>query len=1002
MIAEFSHLLDKMDETIVPVGTDGLKTQLKNTLHFRMPRSGAVTAEWMDGDELRVEVGPMVDGLAEGEAYMRTSSWLHRLLPRRLNTWVEILQKDSLPRCLAGLTVLAGLDIENFLISGDDRGPCSICHDHACKQMTAFMFHIKLAAGVILISFEGWSKEELPRAVQPKCVPPGKTKCICITQCEIRKNTAVVEAMRVLTDVLWNEATSDVISVGFSAKKEERKQVNEVLSVLGIPPVGIRVVEASLFDEESVANAQFTKYVDNETDGEPLSRLNCQVAWLHDGKSWPGECWANPSIQHGFSLDRINKQERQHILYYVYNLVDEVGPLHLVWAGIIKFIVGSPLLLLGGHDQFIAELTDILLEVMARATTIDGDFFRARGILPTTVKEVFEKAASINGLPYRERNAKYKEGAYRLFNIDGSEFSFRPGLWFGSGLTNKREGPASQPLIAIGKKHKSKGFQLNDNQVALDIGGSGIKHIMDKDMANSMAGYEEGGGRGSIIPVQASRRDVDVPVRRDRSRSQEGPSRKKHAAEPERAEPQEDDGSQDNQILKEIIEDFPEIAHIVDMAAKMGNISKDNFSTLMVELQSRLKHVAGNKHVDVRVHDVKKSTFANNQPAEDQKKDQKRIDELEKSTKKRAEEITAIHNLQEKEKNELKALRSKYEVFTETETGKRKRVRESKVEDHKTRLSNACDAATMFVSFAKSKLVGSPDAILATVAVQNTLERQSGSASSEPVPRVLDGYNNMQAYDTVRSEVAMTSYVGDKIRTSRSFQEAVKKFETDKKKVGSGSLSGLGQSLKELEKVDSLGPASWLGTQIIMTFFRKMKKLRQRCHDEEVPKILSDEEIATAEKPGAMKAKNFETRARILVDDLVMAFDDATIAVTGRGLLETHLWYFDADFQEYYNKLLDEGIEVLKANGAAKDNDDGRSKFEAIVTSRQRPPLSDTDIARINSCFTAINSKVVVEEEYFEEDDSDMEDDREMPGRVVVEEDDDRRSRKAAHLDNYD
>ena len=985
MVAEFSHMLDVMDESIVPVGTDGLKHQLRDTIHFRMPREGAVTAEWMDGEELRLEVGPMVEGLEQGEAYLKTSSWLHSFLPRRLNKWVKNLQKDSLPTCLSGLANLAGLDVESFLITGDDRGPCSICHNERCsKQMTAFMFHVKLASGVILISFEGWSKEELPKAVSPKCVPPRKTKCICPSQCEVRLNAGVVEAMRVLADMLWNESTSDLISVSFSAKKEERKQVNEVLEVLGIPPISIRVIEASLFDEESLANSQFVKYVDSEA-GEPWDRLNCQVAWLHDGKSWPQECWANPNIQHSFSVDKINRLDREHVLYYVYNLVDEVGPLHLIWASVVKFVCGNPLLLLGGNDEFIAEFLNILLEVMTRATTVDGDYYRAKEALPVTVPEVFAVVESINSLPYDQRNAKLRKGAYALFNVNGGEFPFRSGPWFGSGPTVRRDGPASQPLVVAGKKSKSKGFHLNDGQVALNIGGTGIRQIVDQDMAIGMAGFEVGGGeRGSITSARESRSDVDVPVRRERSRSQKSPSRKRHAADPERAEPQEVGDDQVNQVLKEIAEQFPEIEYMVNMAVKMGSISKENFGALMLELQGKLKHVAGDKHVDVKNHDVKKSAFANAPPAEDQD----RIEKLENDIKNRAKDITALHDLQERDRKELKALRSKSDVYSETETGKRKRVREDKVENHKTRLTKALEAATKFVSFAKSKLNGSPEAILATVAIQNTLDRQQGFASSEPLPRVLDGYVHMETYDIIRSEVAMTSHVGDKIITSRAFQEAIKKFEDDKKHVGSGNLSGVGQALKELERIDSLGAASWRGTHIMMQFFRKMKKLRQRCHNEEVPGILPDSEIVSAKDTGAKKAANDDTRARILVDDLVMAFDDATVAVTGRGLLHTDLWYWDPGFQSYYNELLDEGIRVLKANGEATD-DNGRKKFEAIVTSRQKPPLSETVIAKINSCFSIINSEIVVDEELCEEV-SDM------------EEDIDTRPRKAAHLDHYD
>ena len=988
MIREFGTLLRRMEESVVPVGKEGLESLVENTVHIKLLREGPVEIQWVKNGQLRTDVGPVAaTNSSNDELAMRTNSWLSSVLPKHLNKFVEKAKKDFLPSCMSAITTLAGIDIEDFLVSGETRGPCTICPSNACKQVKTYMIHMRVGLGVVMITFEGMTVEELVKI--PSQNIPRMTKCIAPTACEVSRNIHTIEAVKVISRMLFSEAHSDIIGAAFNANKKdnERGEINTLLETLGLPKVGTRIIESSAFEKESVAGSVFKPYESRKPSDPVWSRLNAQTVWL-TSKSVPGDGWMNPESQSGFRLDLVKTRStnlteephryREETVVFVYNATDNVIPLYLTYAGFAKYIASHPLLLLMGQSRFVEELLSILLEVLARGSTEEKGYHRAENAkLPDTVEEVFSIVDSLHKLTYKERMARYRAGAYSLLGVDGAEFPSNTGLWFGAPITTRRTGPVSEPQIVVSSKKKKSEFRpLQDHEAYVEVARGG-KIRMDKHMAASSANFEiVEGGRASFINPHVRRGEVDTTVKRARDESREEKTRKK---------PRDDEPKPASKFVwnEKDVESwkkkFPRLKSTIEAAVKSSSIDSKLLAQLMVEVRDKLSEVVADRHIGRVAY--------NSDDNDDVKKLNSEKSIIEKRLNDRAKQIKELQQLQSIDRDSLKDVNAKLEVHNATEENRRMKEKLNRMTDKGTAVSNAFDAASEFVSAAKQRMVGDPDKVPAVFTVKNTLKRQNGIASTKLPPPELTNWTRLTKCDKLRNEAAMTSGIAMKIVGTERFQKAIAKFNEGKKHTGTGDLSKIGQNLSELKKLDEVGAASWKGCQRVMLFLDKMKMLSIRRCTKEVKKLWSAEEIVESKDGASKKVENYDIKARILVDMLVEEFEKAVLEITGEHFSDISIWYFDKKFQRDYKDTFDEGVDILRSWSLS--DSEARVKMEAIITQRQQAPLTEAEAARIDNVFQQVNSGVIVDEEIVEED-------------MVVDDEHATNERRAPHLMNYD
>ena len=142
---------------------------------------------------------------------------------------------------------------------------------------------------------------------------PEEVSCISHSTCEVRLQKAKIFALEHILKLVASQEFSENALVAFNAGTGERKDLENMLVCMGLPNLGTRIIESSLFEEESLTNQVFTKYGDSE--GED-TRTGCQAqVQFFCGRSWPSEGWMHCHMQSfkNYTLEKIMHLSLIHI-----------------------------------------------------------------------------------------------------------------------------------------------------------------------------------------------------------------------------------------------------------------------------------------------------------------------------------------------------------------------------------------------------------------------------------------------------------------------------------------------------------------------------------------------------------------------------------------------------------------------------------------------------------------------------------------------------------------
>ena len=1024
MIDEYARMVNEMKIRVIPVGQDGLNEVLEETVHLKLRLRGPAEMEFYQNGELKHKFGPKVSSSMSREEFSEaTQRWLQLELIPMLQRWNARHLKTMLPSTMAALSTLVGFDIEHFLVS-TQRGVCNECQGRLnCGTADHFMWHWRCGPGVVIVTLEGLSVNEIeaPASPRPMFDIPKTAKVIAPTGCEAKASWALTETMRNLVNIFLNEATCGVLATAFGAEAAERGDVNKFLRIIGLDEVGLRIAESSAFREGSVAKAALQPYKDSQGAAEPLNNLNTQADWIFT-RTMPKDLWAEIGAQEDFSLKKvrvIGKTDNEKFLNklqrmaFIYHCLDNQMPLFLTQVAITKVLVSHPLVFLMGYDLFAQELTDVTVEMLGR-TCVKGEmyFHAPRAHLPKTMEEVVKIVNSIHQLRFEDRCRAYRDGAYRLFRLDPNDMPIKKEIVWGS--TWMRTGERSKPatVSGAGRKRKPDGFRpLQDGEVFVQSGG-GCKIRMDQGRAQdldrfdvvdqSLDGVGSQMGRNFVerqIDEDAAVADVDDdvvvetntydevvsgPEKRGREANLDRePARKKFGAAGADEDMPHVGGRLNDDKVQLMRKLFPAMGALIRMVVETEEITTADFEVIFKDLQAKLTAVQTETHVK-RISGLNDSKAAKYEAemADERRRLQnfkKRMDDRNEDIKKLQWEQTQDKNAYEKRKLVLRKRESEEELRRKefVKMGEAQLVQKQK---------NAAEAAQMLLDATLSKMSTSVPSTTATATptIIPTLARIEGRASEEPVDRHLEGWINQEPYDISRSQVINLSEVVNLVMETAEFLEALETFNAMKNNENVGNLSGVGTALADIRRATSHGNASWVLCNARLVFLSLMKKAFMDTQDVTKKKELwTADQIAEAKPNGKESrdkkiADNRDIRGKRLVTELAIAFNQGVVQITGGNLYTATLWYDGQDFQDQYKGWFDEGQAYMARAAAAEgkveyreNHKKGKARMEALMASRQRAPVKAEHCKTINKCFATVHGAQV---EFHEEevDDGDV------------------------------
>ena len=499
MIAEFMHMLKEMHRRVVPVGQEGLEEVLSRTVHVKLSARENAVIEYYSEGVLVQKPGPkMLSTMSKADFSEATKRWIHTELLPTIQNWTTENSKDMLPRSMAALSVLIGFDIEKFIVT-TERGACNVCGGTKnCGSADHFMWHVRVGSGVILLTFQGMSPSEIkkPAPSKPAFEVPRTARIIAPTGCEAQNNWAIPATVSCLVNILLNEQTSEALASAFGADAAERLEVNRFLKTLGLEEVGLRISESNTFKPDSVANALLKQYVDSR-GGVPKNSLNTQTEWIFE-RTIPVELWAEVATQEDFSLEKVKNvgntaeerfHNKLHRMAFLYHYLDNQMPVYMVQVALMKFFVSHPLALLMGNDIYVQEVTDAVVEVLARVCVEGSVWWSAPNAkLPETFQEMFELLDSVHRLGFEQRRLAYQNGAYRILQVSRKDMPMKKEMFWSTSW--QRAGSKTKPETAssVGKKRKTNGFQPLEKGEVMVEGGGGCKIRMLEIVAKGGAG----------------------------------------------------------------------------------------------------------------------------------------------------------------------------------------------------------------------------------------------------------------------------------------------------------------------------------------------------------------------------------------------------------------------------------------------------------------------------------------------------------------------------------
>ena len=924
MIAEYTHMVNEMKRKIIPVGQGGLNEVLEKTVHIKLSMRGSAMIEYYANGELVRKPGPKVlSTMTKQDFEEATKRWIHRELLPMVETWTTENSKDMLPSSMAALSVLIGLDVEKFIVT-TERGACNICQGKKnCGSADHVMWHIKAGSGVVLITFEGLSPNEIvkPASPRPNFEVPRNARIIAPSGCEAQNNWAIPATVGCLVNIFLSEETSYALASAFGADAAERTEINKFLGIIGLREVGIRITESSAFCEGSVANATLQLY-QNSQGGVPKNSLNTQADWVFE-RTIPMELWAEVGAQEDFSLKKVKNvgrteaekfQNRLQRMAFLYHYLDNQMPVFLVQIALVKFFVSHPLVLLMGNNIYAQEVTDVVVEMLGRVCVQGGVWYHApEAHLPETIKDVFRVLDSVHNLGFEERRLAYRNGGYHFFKVNRKNM---PGkkemIWSTSWL---RAGDKTKPETAsgTGKKRKTDGFQpLQEGEVLVD-GGGGCRIRMDKRVAQGGAGLSSLDdydvvdkscdgvgfqmGRDSVGGQTAdhvsgtgvyndddgledvSDDDVFESNVSDEKTCSEGvkisekrrgepnldvvaPAKKKFGAAKDNEDSPRVGGKLNNDKLELMETMFPEMKALIKMVVETDEMTAGDFEVIYEDLQKKITAIQTETH-------IRKLSGLNDPQAARHDREmaelKRKVAGLKRRTDDRNKEIKKLQSEQTLDNNTIKERKLLIQARESAEEFRRKQYVKQGREKLDERQKNAVEAAQMLVDAMLAKMkkpTPSSTTAKTTTTIVRTLGRIEGTPSAEPAHRYLETWTHQIPYDISRSQVINTSAVINLVMETTVFQEALAVFNAEKDHESIGSLSGVGTALGDIRRATPNGNASWNLCHARMRLLTLMKQAYEDTQDSRKKKIMwTDTQIANAKPHGE------DSRAKKIADN---------------------------------------------------------------------------------------------------------------------------------------
>ena len=150
-------------------------------------------------------------------------------------------------------------------------------------------------------------------------------------------------------------------------------------------------------------------------------------------------------------MHRQTMLEREALTTFGYHLQDATAPTTFTHLAVLKVLLSHPVALLTGQEEFITELVSVIVEVLARSTTIDRRWHRMRGVvLPGTIKEVIDSLSKITEHEVTEQTRIYQGGCYRFFGVADQPLPRE--IEWNYYLTSRREDSTSEAVVTIGNR----------------------------------------------------------------------------------------------------------------------------------------------------------------------------------------------------------------------------------------------------------------------------------------------------------------------------------------------------------------------------------------------------------------------------------------------------------------------------------------------------------------------------------------------------------------------
>ena len=953
MIDEVRHVYKYLNSTIMPCGKEGLKDMLKRTVFLKLNKTDGRPheLEYLDSrGEYCVKESPVT---GENTSYedMKTlaRNWVITHLKPLLMKWTQEFE-DNLPIWLKSVANVIGFDCENYAVQEQDRGDCSICNrgPKHCQTNTLYLLHFRIGVGALLIFLEGNGASELGEnsRLRPDFIPKN-SKCIPPTRCELQKSRFQIATLDVLLDLLVSEE-SGALPISFNAMGAERRSVEKLLEITGIPQKGARILEADMFNPESLGFGTFEKYTsENPADPKMNVQKGAGTQTLYGfGRRACGGLWQMPHVQGSMSLKDVigdnwkpseRKERYRRLMFLVYNTTDSTFCLYSLILAMVSRLFQYPLLILGGYTKFSQDLFALVVELMARQSTRDQNYWRLEGndapCLPKNSTRLFQLIEDLKNKDVNVQLKILRGGLKSWLNIKSNvQLVFTPN--WGENLTahSRRSEPSTPLIVESAKKNKALGVVVNSDEVM--IGNPGvITQIVPKQVAMWMDTVD-------VSPDKPVENAVNVSPSKSVKRRNEAVDVVMLAEEPEEkrviveSEKSKEPIVSTNEDIRKYIEYVPEVEEIVNLVESKDSLSAENITKIGKEIQAI---------VDQRL--VRKSIGINPNSdgaikhRENVQKEREKITDIEKIMKENGLKIRKLTEEQTLLKEQARNAKANVVKMQELESLRKQEELEDILAKRETMEERTVESAKGIMRFINRKFQNADcmeveDSLPDENSKKqfNSLDVKSTKKCSEDVPHLVAKYvEKFLEYCNRREEII--HLVETICQIMSKCEEATKEFQKlrQEEEVRNGCFLKVGPLGRMYSEVVKRGPTHWgYGKDLIHAFGH----LADLHVNPQTPKPQQKIQESDNKKERTKKRhENQDAKALTILNDFVKKVNAATIEVTGKQLCK--LWYCE-EYETSYNIQFHEIAKGIASDRVWKITS-ARKLLEYIVVEHVRP-----------------------------------------------------------------